>query len=213
MQLPFDFEDIVGVALADVLRRAGAIAATIFAALALAVVSLAAADLVDSVITRGFRGFGFPEVDHPGWIFLSPFLSGWGALYVPFLVGLLIFWTKADQPGLRAWSIGVAALSLLYLASVWVWHEKDAAFIVPATVIWAGCGGAMVFFSIILDQRRRARAEEHLLGVTIENEQRRQRLRDEQGIVVAGSEYLADEAAAPPYPASARGFGGQASQK
>ncbi len=200
MQLPIDIEDIIGVALADVLRRAGAIAATVFAALALTLVALAAADLVEGVVSRGLAGFGFPDVDHPAWIFLAPFLSGWGALYVPFLVGLLIFWTRADQPGLRAWAIGVAALSLLYLASVWVWREKAAGFIVAAAVVWAGCNGALVFFSVLLDERRRVRAEEHLLGVTIENEQRRQRFRDEQGIVVAGSEYLADQAAAPPVP-------------
>ena len=53
--------------------------------------------------------------------------------------------------------------------------------------------GVDYFLALVLERRGRQKAEEHLMGVTIENEQRRQELREQHGIVVAGRDYAVEE--------------------
>lgn len=142
----------------------------------------------------------------------TPFGSGWGVLYVPFLVGLLFFWIRAEEPGLLAWAVGTGVLALVYVLaagdpewfspSLWGFSLGGGVadpghlriiFKGVAVFVWLGCGAGLVFLSLMLRQRRRAQAEEHLFGVTIENEQRRQEMREKHGTAVADREFAVEE--------------------
>jgi hypothetical protein len=57
--------------------------------------------------------------------------------------------------------------------------------------------GSLLWFARWWDNKRTVDAHEHLIGVTIENEQRRQQLRNTFGTDVADGDFVKDEDAPP----------------
>jgi|GEM_PF-4840901 len=184
MGLPFDLEDIVGVALADVLRRAGMIVGCIGGAAAFTGLSFGVLAMIDDLdpgaLLEGIAA-ALPLVIVPG-------VTAWGILYLPLLIAIGFYFAKADAPSLKAFLVFMAlAVILMVLAA------DDDPFRFLALPVAAGFMGAIGWLGWLLSKKREAEGEIHLAGVAIENEQRRQRMRDEQGIVVAEREFVIDE--------------------
>lgn len=214
MGLPIGLDEVFGVAVADVLRRAGLIIGCVLGAMLVAGVGLGAGEITAALVE--FRSIGSEVWNSVGarflWLGLAPLGSGWGILYVPFMVGMWIYFVRADAPSVRAFSICVGGLALLlvlsagdphwFSPSAW-WRpaapgvsNPDASRLIlksVALVAWLGCAGGIAFFALMLERRARAKAEVHLMGVTIENELRRQELREQHGIVIADRDYAVEE--------------------
>ncbi|MEM1084864.1 MAG: hypothetical protein AAGI48_12200 [Verrucomicrobiota bacterium] len=206
MALPFDLEDIVGVALADVLRRAGMIVAVVYGA------SLTASlGLSGGAVIAGWVEFGSFDPDHAElgpWSLLfsplSPIFSAWGILYIPVLIGVGFYCVRSESPNLRILVVGAGLAGLLCVLGApdpdWfqpTWYgmplggavsDPDKLRLIMKSigfVVVLGCAGASWFLALFLDQRARAEAESHLVGVTLENEQRRMELRERFGTDIA----------------------------
>lgn len=185
MGLPFDIEDVFGVALADVLRRSFGFVAVVLGGVLLAACSLGAAEVVMDFDFGAFSDW----LEESPWLFLAPVFSGWGVLALPLVIGSGLYCKFAETPHPGVLSGLAGAVALLVLFSVedlgierWV-----------AVVLATGTVGSFVWFFRLWGQVRRSDAETHLMGVAIENEMRRQRMRDEVGVVVADADYLRDE--------------------
>jgi hypothetical protein len=173
MGLPFDPEEIFGVAVVDAVRRGGSfvgcvLGASILACLALgmgkALVNLAPADVGDWMPYFWF-------------LFLAPCLSGWGVFYLPCVVGSGFTFATREEGLFRPFLIflGIKALLIVLTASGFDWE------CLASLVMLAGCYGGLVWFGLLLEQRWRRKAEEHFMGLAIANQQRREGLRDDFG--------------------------------
>lgn len=210
MPLPFDLEDVVGVALADGLRRAAMLIGCVAAASFLAALSLG----LGEVVADG----GFDMNRMPGamarmlWLFLAPFTSAWAVLYLPVLVALGFYAVKADAPDGRVGAVFLFLLGLLIVLSApppdwfspsWFGMSIGGGVADPdkAEAIWrtaggvgvAGCSAGIFWLAWVLRQRSRVASEEHLVGVAIENQRRREIMREEFGTDIADRDYVVDE--------------------
>ena len=185
MPLPFDLEDIVGVALADILRRVGMIAACVLGAPFLVAFSVA------SVYALGDLDFGYfgEMLLAAPLLFLLPVMSVWGILYVPTLIAACFYFTKSESPAARAYVVFTAILAALILCAADEW-EWGLIFVV---LIIAGVLGSILWFARWWENKQRVEGEQHFMALTIENEQRRQAMRDKFGIDVADRDFVVDE--------------------
>ena len=165
MSLPFDPEEIFGVAAVDVVRRVACFIGCIAGASGLGALALG---LGEAVIDLDPSDVGdWLELSY--FLFLAPFISPWVVLYFPaVLASAYVFFTKQSAL-LRPFLVFLAVESLLIVlaASKYEWE------CLASVVMWAGCIGAMVWLGLILEQRWRVQAERHLIGVTVENQIRR----------------------------------------
>lgn len=212
MNLPFDLEDVIGVALADLLRRVGLIVASVagaswLAALGLTVGELLVARSLDSELVAGALGRGL-------WLFLAPLLTGWAVLYVPLVLAGAIYFTKADDIDPRVF---VAALFLIaaficisasppwWFSPSWLMAFSSAppppSNPAAAALIWRGIGlgivtgscGCFAWLAWIWRQRQEAAQARHLIELTAENERRRNEFRETLGTEIADSDFARDD--------------------
>lgn len=184
MGLPFDLEDIVGVAIADMLRRAGMIVGCIVGAAALTGLSFGVLGMIGHLdpgaLLAGLAA-AMPLV-------ILPAVTAWGILYLPLVIAIGFYFVKADAPSLRAFLVFMGLTVILMVLAV-----DDDPFRFLALPVVAGFMGAIGWLGWLLAKKREAEGEIHLAGVAIENEMRRQQMRDEQGIVVADRGFVIDE--------------------
>lgn len=209
MPLPFDLEDIVGVALADVLRRAGLIITCVAGSSFFAAVSLGLGEMA----VDGSMDFGLlaDAVGRCLWLFLAPATSGWGILYAPAVLAAGFYFVKAEELRAFWFCVFFTVVSLLILLSApwpdWFlgswWTGPGVADPDRAALIWRGVGaanlvgmaGALFWLARWWDNKRRVNEEAHLMAVTVENEERRRQIRETFGTDVAEADYARDEIA------------------
>lgn len=173
MKLPFDIEDIIGVALWDILKRAMGFFASLLLGAVLAAFSVGVVEMEPAAILMA------------PFLLLVPVVSSWGFLYLPLVLGIGVFWIKADSPGVRGLTVAAGlVMVLLVLSMPGLRWERWAAL-----GVGMGAVGAIGWLAWWWQKRQEAEAAEHLLGIAIENEQRRQKFREEFGTDVADGEY------------------------
>lgn len=185
MPLPFDLEDVVGVAKADVLRRAGLIFGCILGTSFLICLS---AGLVAAVAYLDPSEL-WEALGAAIYLFLIPVIGGWGILYVPTLVAAGFYFVKAESPSLRGFVIFSAILGVLMVLGLgglgW-----DALVIL---LVFSGFLGGIWWLGLWWRNRQRILGEQHLMEVAIENQQRREAMREAFGTDVADRDYAVDE--------------------
>ena len=104
MALPFDLEDVVGVAVADTLKRAFMLLFSVMGGAFLANLGILVGEAVAWRVDSGVWDFDFVELSV--WsVFtlpLRPLFSAWGILYVPFLIAAAFYFVRAMSPGMRS---------------------------------------------------------------------------------------------------------------
>jgi hypothetical protein len=210
MASPFDLENLFGLALADGLRRAGLLIGCVAVASFLAALSLGCGEMVAD---GGFDPSRLPAaMGGMLWLFLAPFLSAWAILYLPLLITLGFYSVKAEAPDGRVCVLLLFLLGMLIVLSAprpdWFapsWYgipmgggvaDPDKAALIwrsVGAVIVTGCSGGLFWLAWILRQRSQAASEQHFVGVAIENDLRRQRMRDTFGTDIADRDYVADD--------------------
>lgn len=206
MGLPFDLEDVVGYAIADLLRRVGVILGVVYGGCLVATLGLAIGSLAAGLVEYGSLNFKYIEVGKWTLVFapVIPVISAWGIIYVPLVLGVGFYCVKSEAANLMVLAGCTATIGVLHVLAApdpnWfnpTWYgmplgggasDPDKLRLVrmgSALPLVLGCGGAFWFFATILQRRSAAFAESHLMGVTVQNEQRRGELRDKFGIEIA----------------------------
>lgn len=210
--LPFDIEDIVGVALADGLRRAGLIVACVAGASGLSALGLAVGEIVVAKsLEPGLLAAAFGRAF---WLFLAPLLTGWAVLYVPLVLASGFYFVKAEAPDARVFVAALFLISGIICLSAappgWFepsWMSALSAAPAPpsdpqrAALVWrsvgffavAGCCGCFGWLAVVWRQRRRAAEEAHLAEVMTENERRRIELRQSHGTEIADGDFVRED--------------------
>lgn len=210
MASPFDLESVFGVALADGLRRAGLLIGCVAGASFLAALALGCGQVVAD---GSFDPSRMPAaMGAMRWLFLAPFVSAWAILYMPLLVTLGFYCVKAEAPDGRVYVVLLFLLSLLIVLSAprpdWFapsWYgismgggvaDPDRAALIwrsVGAVIVTGCSGGLFWLAWLLRLRSQAVSEEHFVGVAIENQQRREVMREEFGTDIPDRDYVVDD--------------------
>lgn len=207
MALPFDLEDVVGVALADVLRRAAMIIGCVAGGSVLVAFSLGLGELV---VDGSFDSRLFIDANWRAlWLFLGPLSSGWAILYVPAVLAAGFYFVKAESPSALWFCVFLTLVSVLMLLGApwpsWFvgnwWTGPGVSDPDRAAMIWKGVGmahlvgvlGALFWLARWWENRQRVSEEVHFMAVRVENEQRRQQIRDTHGTDVAGGDFARDE--------------------
>jgi hypothetical protein len=214
MNLPFDFEDIVGVAVADTLRRVGRVLVCVVASMLVSGLAIAFGEIVASMEEPSVSAGDVLQTVAPRalGLGLAPFTCSWGLLYLPLWVGCGFYLIRAEGPIGQGLTVCVAAIALLQVLSAsdpawfgvkifgtWFgpsvadperlrWLIKSVA--VPMTL---GFAGAIWFLAWTLERRARVRAEVHLMGIRGDNDRRRLDLGNEAGIEIADAGFVSDE--------------------
>ena len=206
-----EIEDAFGVIAGDILRRVAAIIGIVLFASLTASIALILGEAVASYIE--FKSV-LPDVvgniiGRLIWASLVPLSSGWGVLYVPCILGFGAYFIKADTPALKVFSSAFLVLSLLIILSAGApgWMNPtifglptgggvsnvDKSVIIMksvAGVFWLMSAIGIYYCTIVFSNRQRVIAEQHLMQVTIENQQRRDHLSEEHGIEIADRSYV-----------------------
>jgi hypothetical protein len=173
MGLQLDPEEIFGVAVVDVGRRVLCFVGCLAFASFLAALSLG---MGEAIVDLHF-GDVFEWLPYFWFLFLAPFISGWGLLYIPFVLAFA-FRVFTNQSGiLRELPVFLAieAFLIVFTMSRFDWA------LLASVVMLCGCLGGVVWLGVIFQQRFRRNTEDHLLGLAIENEMRRKSLRKDFG--------------------------------
>ncbi|MEP4078049.1 hypothetical protein [Haloferula sp.] len=173
MGLPFDPEEIFGVAMVDAVRRGTTFVGCVVGSSLLACLALGVGEAV-----VGFDLWeAFEWLPYAWFIFLTPCVSGWGILYVPCVLGAAFVFTT-NQGGLLRYFLGfmgIQALLIVFTVSSFSWE------LLVSLIMLAGSFGGLVWLTLLLEQRWRRKAEEHFMGLAVANQQRREGLRDDYG--------------------------------
>lgn len=196
MAMPFDLEDVVGVAMADLLRRFLAlwgclVVGTVLAGTALMMSGLAEAVWDWAVHGRTFGGMGFPDIGELALGVVFGFFAGlftsFGMFYGGFLIALAIYFFRADAPHPYAWAGGAGMVALGVMSVTWGDDEWQW------SVVAVGFGVVLLLALFFLAKWRlmalRVRAELHLAAIATENEERRRELQARTGGAVADREF------------------------
>ena len=171
MQL--DPEEIFGVAVVDVGRRVLAFFGCHLSAAFLAAMSLG---MGEAIVDLDF-GDTFEWVPYFWFLFLAPCVSVWGIFYIPVLLASAFrFFTSQGE--LTRQFLGfqaVGALLIVFSVSRIEWE------LLASVVMLAGCLGGVIWLGLLLEQLWRRKAEEHLMGLAVENQMRRKGLQDDFG--------------------------------
>ena len=215
MPLPFDLEDVVGVAIADLLRRVGMLALVVIGGTAMGGFAVGMGEMVAWKLEGGSWDAEYvlgPVIAAPLMV-LRPMVSAWGFLYVPCLIAACFYFAKAADPGMRAVVAWLAVTGFFAVVGrgepVWFrpgWvsamlgappvaepGKLYAIMIGIGLVIWAGLSGASWFLAMFWSSRVRLKSEEHLMGIAYENEQKRRELQERTGGAVADREFALGE--------------------
>ncbi|MFC7337733.1 hypothetical protein ACFQY0_11135 [Haloferula chungangensis] len=169
MGLELDPEEIFGVAVVDVGRRVLSFSGCLVVASLLASVALGMGEAIVDLDL----GDVFEWLPYFWFLFLAPFVSGWGVLYIP-LVLALAFRVFTNQGGMfreLLVFLGTGALLIVLAVSEFDWA------LLASIVMLSGCVGGVVWLGLILEQRFRRDTEAHFMGLSIENEMRRRSLK------------------------------------
>ena len=199
MNLPFDLEDLLGVAVADALKRFLALwsCATIgWVMVPIALILFELGEGVVAVITgSGSLGGVVPAIEPVAVLFgllvgfFSPVLSWAGPLYLPYLIWMAVYFFRSEEWSLRSWkwiALGVSGGTVFAFFS---WEQPALLEAAVFLAIWAGVAGAFLFFVRLQEARLRKKAEEHFIAIAAENEARRRELAEKFGTDIAGREF------------------------
>jgi hypothetical protein len=176
MEFPFDLEDVIGAAMASVVKRMLALASCLLFGWFL--VGMAAV-FMEAVVWAWEKNSGsgayWPyDITDVSWeLFFAPFVpifTSWAALYVPFLIGLAFYYVKADMPSLSVWGGATGVIGLFALFS-FDFYDSWEGWVVLA--LWLILLAGVFFFLKWWSVLRRVRAEQHLIWVGHENAMRR----------------------------------------
>ncbi len=211
MPLPFDLEDVVGSALADLLRRVGMLALVVIGG---TMMGGFWGGMGEMTVWRMEGGSWDPEyvlgpVIAAPLLVLRPIVSAWGFLYVPFLIATCLYFAKAADPGMRAvvaWGAATGFFAVvgrgepIWFTPSWMSSMMGAPSVADpgklyaimigiGLVLWMGLSGASWFLALFWNGRVRIRSEEHLMGIAAENEVKRKSLKEEIGGAVADRDF------------------------
>lgn len=196
MALPFDLEDVVGVAVADVLRRFLALWSCLLVGTVMAWTAIVLSAFGEAIWDWLVHGWALGPPDLPeaeevvlGLLFgfFAGLFTSFGMFYGAFLIGLAIYMFRADAPHPYAWAggAGVVALGILSVT----WGEYHWLHSVAALGFWALLLVGVFFFAKIRVMASRVQAEQHLAAIATENEERRRQLQERTGGAVADREF------------------------
>lgn len=200
MALPFDLEDVVGAALAHLLRRFALLWGCLVTGTVLAGASLLMAGMVEAVWDWAIHGWGIGSMDFPEAVeltlglcfgFFAGLATSFGMFYGAFLIGLVIYFFKAETPHPYVWAAGAGVVALNVMGITW--GEYHWWWSVVAVGFWAVLLLGLFFFARWRLMVLRVRAEIHLMGVAAENEARRRELQERTGGAVADREFALGE--------------------
>lgn len=196
MALPFDLEDVVGVALADLVRRFLALWGCLLIGTVMAGTALMLGGLVEMVLGWVFHGGSLggvhlPELEEMALGVLFGFFAGLftslGMVYGAFLIGLAIYMFRADAPHPYVWAGGAGGVALGVMSVTW--GEYEWAGSVAALGFWVVLLAGLFFFARWRLMVLRVRAELHLAAVAMENDGRRRELQERTGGAVGDREF------------------------
>lgn len=196
MALPFDLEDVVGVALADLVRRFLVLWSCLLIGTVMAGTALMLGGLVEMVLGWAFHGGSLggvhlPELEEVALGLLFGFFAGlftsFGMVYGAFLIGMAIYMFRADQPHPYVWASGAGGVGLAVMSVTWANDEWVNS--VVALGFWAVLLLGLFFFARWRLMVLRVRAELHLAAIATENEERRRELQERTGGAVADREF------------------------
>ncbi len=185
MSLPFDLEDVVGVAIADMLRRVGLIVASVLGTSFLVCLS---AGLVAAVAGLNPTAL-WDALPAAVYLFLMPVITAWGILYVPALIAVGFYFVKADSPTMRAFLISSATLGVLMMLALGDFDWRGGVVL----LVFSGFLGGLWWLGLWWRNRQAILGEQHFLGVAIENQQRRDAMREEFGTDIPDRDYVVEE--------------------
>ena len=175
MNLPFDLEDILGAALADVFKRMLLFVTCILAALLCTHISLCIAGIIAKLAFITYYGSSKYNID---WmLILKPFSNGMILLYAPVVLPVFgvaaRYFTRAEEPSVKWWVVFFFLLSLgMTLPAV---AEPGGNFICGiAFALLLGFAASVFGLFRFWGNHQYRKSEEHLMGVAMENEMRRQ---------------------------------------
>ena len=188
--MSFDLEDVFGDALADVIRRVLCFLSCVLGAAfctsigSVLFVMIEESDFEFEYVLDAVTSF---------WILLlQPVFSGWLILYLPCLIAAGAYFTKSDEPKVLWWGIIFVLLSALMILP-FLSYDRYHLACAMAFLFDVGIAGAIYWLGRLWESKKQAKAHQHLMGITTENEMRRQSLRDELGTDVADRDYAVDE--------------------
>ena len=196
MALPFDLEDVVGVAVADVLRRCLALWACLMVGSVMAWTAIVLTGVAGAVLDWLLHGgsIGAPDLPEAQEVilgllfgFLAGLFTSFGVFYGCFLIGLAIYMFRADAPHPYVWASGTGVVALGVLSVTW--REYDWLFSVVAAVFWVILVVGVFLFAKVRLMASRVQAEQHLAAIATENEEKRRKLRERTGGAVADREF------------------------
>ncbi len=173
MGLQLDPEEIFGVAVVDVGRRVLCFIGCLLSASFLGALSLG---MGESIVDLNPRDL-FDWMPYFWLLFLLPCISGWGIFYIPVLLASAFRIFTSQGPLLRQFVgfLGAEALLIVLAMSQLEWEG------LASIVMVVGCWGGIVWLALLLEQRFRRDAEEHFMGLAVENHARRKTLRKDFG--------------------------------
>ena len=177
MQFPFDLEDVIGAAMASVVKRMAAlVSCLLFGWFLVGMASIFLEAVVWAWEKISGSGAYWPyDITDLSWeLLFAPFMpifTSWAALYVPFLIGLTFYYVKADLPSLSVWGGATGVIGLFALFS-FEFYDSWEGWVVLALwlVLLAGVFFFLKWWSIL----RRVRPESHFMWIGAENAMRRQ---------------------------------------
>ena len=196
MGLPFDLEDVVGVALADLLRRFFALWGCLVVGTVLAGTALMLSGLVEQVWGWAFHGWSLGGLDFPEagelalglcFGFFLGLATPLGMFYGAFLIGLAIYFFRAQMPHPYVWTGGAGVVALGVLSVTWGEYEWE--WSVVAVGFWVVLLLSLFFFAKWRMMALRVRAELHLAAIATGNEERRRDIKERTGGAVADREF------------------------
>ena len=113
--------------------------------------------------------------------------SSFAPLYAAFMLAMAFYAFKADDPAARVWGGGVGVTGLFTFA---VRYESFSLLEGTVTaLLWICLLLGVFFFAKWWAVLQRVRAEVHLMGVTVENQRKREEIRQRTGGAVADREF------------------------
>jgi hypothetical protein len=187
MSMPFDLEDVVGEAVASLVKRFVWLWGCTTLGWLLVVLSFVALELgleIWDVLTGGgWSSLSIPDIGDLAFGFLLgvfyPFTSSFAPLYGAFLLGMVLYAFKSDGASPYVWG-GAVVVTGLFTYPVayggWKWWETTI-----AVLFWLVCLAGLFFFVKWWRMIQRVKAEIHLMSIAQENQMKREETRERTG--------------------------------
>lgn len=177
MSLPFDLEDVFGVAVVDLLKRSLTLVASLYWGWMQAILAFLLTGICHDLVQGWFSferlGDYLAEEDFAyglilGW--LAPVFTSWILFYLVSLLCFLFYLFKSECSMRWAFVTGVSIVGVFTLLAMEVYEDWWGLL---TLAFWLAILGAVVFLATIWGNRIRQNAEMHLLAVAAENERKR----------------------------------------